>query len=358
MCLFASLVACKPAAGSAFPEPTPAPTRTQPTPAATEASDVVARVDGEAILEDQVASYLHYLEASHVTAGRDAVVLTLIDRIVIAKQAGLFAVKVRDDEIDAVARGIAKNNGLTMDQHHAAVTKMTWQQHRSAIGNGLLEAKLMRFYSTTTPSPENIRAQRDRVVQCLRTQAEVEVVDSSVTLPDNAYDQEIDVAGANFTGDLGLPKSQLEATVLAAAPQGPACDVLFAVEPAVLGAYLEAGYLRASASVRWPDAPQATVTLELDVHAGAQYTIGTLAFDQSAVPKAARIDNAKLQSVIKANITSGDLAAMSQIRGARVALNEMLTAAGLQPVTTSTGYRETKKGPVLDITYEIRPRRG
>jgi len=353
------LTACKPTEPLEPPAPPPATQpEVPPADAPVAVADAIATVGTTAITAEQLERHL----ATNASLTREQALFQLIDRIVFAAEAGRLELKVRDSEIDRAAEGVAKSNGMTVADLRSAVaetTPMSWEQYREEVGAQILEMKVMTLHGAAgrgaATTAEELERHRQRLASCLWVGGDVTIHDPGITARPNPYDRDVQVAGARFTGTLGLPEADLQAVVAQAAPAGPACAVLTAVEPALLGAYTEAGYVRATIMVQWPDAPPEQLTLDITVDAGAQHVVGAVSFEQDSVPAADRIDAKLLASTIETHIRAGDVAAVSKMRAAGGALNALLAGAGLAEATPITSFRKAPGGAALDVTYVISP---
>lgn len=328
---------------------------------------VAAKVDGQEISTETVEQAK---ALSPEPISRDAALTVLVDRMLIAKEAERLEVKVAEHEIDAALEGVAAANGLTPAQLESAVADipMKWSDYRSEVRSQMLEAKVMRLHGAFAAGGEavsasELAARRMRLLHCLRAGAEIEVLDETLTLPDNPYAKTVTIEGARFHGDLGLPQSELEAMLEKAAPSGPVCTAMLEVEPTLLQAYLERGFVKASVTVRWPERFESTLTLDVDIDAGTEHRVGTIGFDTSAVP-AGSVKTAALEAAAASHIKTGDVAAMSHLKAATIAINDVLAEAGLSPSIPETAFRIDKpkgKGKastevnVVDITYRVVP---
>jgi len=328
---------------------------------------VVAKVDGHEITADAL-DQAKALAPDPIS--RDTALAVLIDRRLIAKEAERLEVKVAEHEIDAAIEGVASANGLTPAQLESAVADipMKWSDYRDEVRDQMLEAKVMRLHGAfagvgDTTSASEIAARRTRMLHCLRAGASIELLDDTLTLPDNPFDKTVTIEGARFHGELGLPQAELEALLAETAPSGPVCTAMLEVEPALLQAYLERGFVRASVTVRWPERLESTLTLDVDIEAGTEHRIGTIGFDTTAVP-AGSVKTSALEAAAAKHIKTGDVAAMSRLKAATIGVNDVLAAAGLSPSIPETAFRiEKGKGKtktstevdVVDITYRVVP---
>lgn len=331
------------------------------------APTVAANVDGQEISTEAIEQAK---ALSPEPISRDAALTVLVDHMLIAKEAERLEVKVAEHEIDAAVEGVAAANGLTPAQLESAVADipMKWSDYRAEVRSQMLEAKVMRLHGAFAAGGEavsasELAARRMRLLHCLRAGAEIEVLDETLTLPDNPYAKTVTIEGARFHGDLGLPQSELEAMLETAAPSGPVCTAMLEVEPTLLQAYLERGFVKASVTVRWPERFESTLTLDVDIDAGTEHRVGTIGFDTSAVP-AGSVKTAALEAAAASHIKTGDIAAMSHLKAATLAINDVLAEAGLSPSIPETAFRIDKskgKGKastevdVVDITYRVVP---
>lgn len=328
---------------------------------------VAAKVDGQEISTETVEQAK---ALSPEPISRDVALMVLVDRMLIVKEAARLEIKVAEHEIDAAIEGVAAANGLTPAQLESAVADipMKWSDYRAEVRSQMLEAKVMRLHGAFAAGGEavsasELAARRMRLLHCLRAGAEIEVIDETLTLPDNPYAKTVTIEGARFHGDLGLPEAELKAMLDKAAPSGPVCTAMLEVEPTLLQAYLERGFVKASVTVRWPERFESTLTLDVDIDAGTEHRVGTIGFDTSAVP-AGSVKKAALEAAAASHIKTGDVAAMSHLKAATVAVNDVLAEAGLSPAIPETAFRTDKpkgKGKasaevdVVDITYRVVP---
>ena len=346
------------------PPKDPAPPDPKPDDPAQETPSVVAKVQGQEITAQA-------LEGARAAApepvSRDAALTVLVDRILIAQEATRLDVKVNDREIDTAIEAVARANGMSVEQLESAVADipMKWSDYRDEVRSQMLEAKVLRLHGAfgEAASESALAAQRQRLLHCLRAGATVELLDETLTLPENPYAKDVTIEGARFHGNLGLPQAELDALLTKAAPSGPVCTAMLEVEPALLQAFLERGFVRASVSVRWPERLESTLTLDVDIDAGAEHRVGKIAFDTTAVP-AGSVKKSALEAAAAKHLETGDVAAMSSLKAATVAINGVLDGAGLSPAIPETGFRiESKKGKgktstevnVVDITYRVVP---
>lgn len=339
--------ACRPEPVTRPPAPAPA---ADPAPAKARArtpEDVVATVDGAEIREADVAALAKALGSAEQPAPRTAVVLQLVERHLVAREAERSGVTVSAPELDGILQTIAAQNGLTHEQLQAAVretTQYTWEQYRQEIAAQLLETKLvLAVLPRTTPAewgvpgpaddPDRVSATRARVVGCLRARARVEIQDPTVVLPDNPF-SEVTLGTVRLVGDPVLPAAELEAVVKITAAGRPLCEALDPAENAVTQIYLERGYLEARVTIPWPAAPQAGATVDVEVVPGPRHVIGELRFDQSAVVPSKRVKPKTLQRQAAAVTKEGDVATPAGLEVLGDAVRTAMLAAGLEGMET------------------------
>lgn len=353
-----TIVACKPAA-----EPSDAPessgaaaneSAAKPVAATKQAADdgVVAKVDGRPLFEKDVD---RHLKMAPPGTSRQDVAITLIDRLVFEAEAGRQQIRVHEQELATAAQSVAQSNGLTVDELKRAVleqTGMTWTQYEEEIRGQILQMKVLQLLGVDMGDGGLSQEQQRRVMLCLRARANTEVVDSSIELPDNPYDLELKVTGLTVQGKPELASKTLESAVLAGVEPGPACEVLLAVEPILLDAFLDAGYVRAEVDVQWPLQPDAEVVLTVVADAGELHRVGAIHFDQSQVAADKRADEAKLLEVVSAELKAGDVASISKMKAARDRLNALLKIMSLPEAQAESKFDDSQSG-VLDLTFII-----
>jgi hypothetical protein len=364
--------ACHPTVSPAPPEPAPSPPPAAPVqveaPHERKPEDLVATVDGVAIREADVD---RLVRVASINPGvppppREVLVLQLVERQLIARQAEVLRITATQDEIDRAVLSVAENVGLTTEQLRVAVdetTKVSWEEYRQELAAQLLELRLVMtvapwtsgggWGSPAAPLDEaSIAATRARVVGCLRARAEVTVEDVSVELPENPFAIAATLAGVRFVGDPGVPAVELEAAAKATAAGQPLCASLVAAEVAMTQVYLERGYLDGRVWIAWPETP-AAATLEVEAVPGPRHVVGEIRLDQSAVPKARRLKEKELRRRIAAVGKRGDVASVSRLQGITDVVNEAFRAAKVEPVSVVVERKPEGEEMRVDLVFRV-----
>lgn len=373
-CALACTSACRPATSPAVPEPAASPTPGPPAkaeapPRVRGPEEIVATVDGVPIREADVTRHARVSSTDRTAAppARDALVLQLIERRLIAQRAEQLGFTVSAGEIDRAVEQVAARAGLTTEELQAAVrdtTSMSWEEYRDEIAAQILELRLVMTTvhwlgdspvgTSPDPASENARfdVARGRLLGCLWGSASVSVEDASVELPGNQFATTATLTGVRFASDPILSAAALEAAATTAAAGLPLCDAIPDAEAAMLGLYLERGYLDAQVKIPWPTSADATV-LEVEVTPGRPNVLGDVRFDQSAVPKAKRLKEKQLRRRIASLGKAGDVAASSRLRAISDAVSEAFLEAGLGPVMPETRREEDPEAVRLHLVFHV-----
>lgn len=324
---------------------------------------MVARVDGEPILALELERLIRGAQApaepSDPNEQRSAALLQLVERRLMEASADQLSILVSDDELTHALDDVARTNGLSTEQLEAEVVELgwTWEEYREEVTGQLLEMKVMRVYGvfdSTTAGDETIDDRRQRLLGCMRAGSEIQVDDETLTLPPNPFTLRAEIGELHFSGELGLPEEELRSAAREAAKTRlHLCDALTSAELAVQELYLERGFLEAHVKLPWPAALTPPVTIEARVEAGRPHTVGTIAFDQSAVPRGQRIDVDELRRRVIPFLTQGELARMSAMQAASQAVSDVFERAGLGAIEATVERKEGKASVRVDITYRL-----
>lgn len=357
---------CRPEPATRPPEPTPQAGPTTPAKARARApEDVVATVDGEEIREADVAARLEAVSSEEQPVSRAEVVLQLVERRLVAREAERRGVTVGEPEIDGVLQAVATQYGLSPEQLRAAVeetTGLSWEEYRREIAVELLETKLVLAALPRTtpaawdvPSPAQdsarVTATGARVMGCLRAQAKVEVKDAAVVLPENPFAAEASLGAVRFVGDPVLPAAELEAVAKLAVAGRPLCESLDTAENAITQIYLERGYLEARVTIPWPAAPKAGMTVDVEVEPGLRHVIGELRLDQSAVVRSKRAKEKAVLREVAAVAKAGDVATPASLEAIGTAVRTAMLAAGIEDVETSAARVAQGEDMRVDLVF-------
>ncbi|MCA9710615.1 MAG: hypothetical protein KDK70_32535, partial [Myxococcales bacterium] len=176
----------------------------------------------------------------------------------------------------------------------------------------------------------------------------------SLALPDNPFARVARVEQLSLSGELALPEDELRAAALPAAQSRVRlCDALTSAELALQELYFERGYLDAQVRIPWPADAVTPVVVGVEVAAGLPHVVGTIAFDQAAVPRAKRLDPKELRKRVAAFVVEGDAATMSAMQAASAEVTRAFQQGGLGPVEASVERKEGPKRVRVDITYRL-----
>lgn len=323
-------------------------------------------MDGREIREAEVAALAKLSGPDGQPRSRDAAVLALIERVLAEGEAARRGVSVEARELDAAATLLAQQHGLSLAELQAAVLEqlgISWEAYRAELAAQLLALKLVRtvlpYHATAAwgvPEPPfdaaDLNATQIRVFGCLRARGAVEVKDPAVKLPPNPFSTEASLAALRFSGDPALPTSELTAAAKLGAAGRPLCESLDDVELALTRLYHARGYLAARVTIPWPAAPQAGMTVDVDVTPGPRHVIGELRFDLSAAPKPARAKERTLRRDLEGKARAGEVASLSALEVIDRAVRDALSAAGVPAVETHA--TRTPQGADLRVDLEFR----
>jgi len=364
---------CRPPAPrtpSAEARPVTTPTTSEPVVAApTErpSSTVVARVADTPITLGELTA-AHRRQPPSVS--QSEVLLVLVERELMRRAAREQQVIVIDDEIDHVIKLVTESNGITTERLRSEVEAhaMSWAEYREELAAPVLELKLLRtlYPRVAETSAETSVGQAnafDRVrrslLACLRADTPIEIDDPELTLPEEPLATSVTLEAFTLHGETGLPAEVLTAAAHAAAPaEVPLCRGLAAVEDAITAALGEAGFFAVTVVARWPDHVRPRMTIDLDVTAGALHRVGEIRFDQSEVPRSARIEVATLRRAVGAHLRRGQVVSTSTLAAAGQAVNESLGRRPLELLGVGTSLRVVGDEAHVDLTYYFFPRRG
>lgn len=377
MCLagacLVGLLACRPGAGeeAVAPEPEPPVAKfelpsLEPPPEPVDLSPdplpegVVAEVDGEPIFE---AELQRLVQAAPPEAEPDVVrseaLLQLVEHRLLEASADTLGILVSDAEIDQAVRSVAQTNGLTEEQLRDQVAEagFGWEQYRQEITTQIVEMKVLQVHGVLDPARaggESVEVRRERLLGCMRARAEIQVEDEALTLPENPFGVRTEIETLRFVGELGLPEDVLRDTAREAAESRMhLCDALTTAELALHELYVEHGFLEAYVQLPWPASVTPPVTIEAQVRAGRPHTVGTIRFDQSAVPRRKRIAEDDLRARVGLFLTEGEVAKMSAMQEASREVSEAVVSSGLGPVEPSVERKERKGSVRVNITYRV-----
>lgn len=367
------VLACRRGAGSGSPsepaegpvaelpsfeeEPAPVPLDLDPDPLP---EGVVAAVDGEPIFAAELERLVQTAPpAEDPAAARAGLLLQLVERRLLRAKADQMDVRATEEEVQRAIDGVAVTNGLTVEQLEQEVVKggWTWDDYREEIVAQVLELKVLNLngvYDSGPQDPEAVEALRARFVGCMRARAEVQVADRSIQLPDNPFSRLTEIAELRFTGDMALPEDELRSVAMEAAKSRMRlCDALISAELAVQELYFERGYLESRVKIPWPSETTTPALVEIQVGAGRPHVIGKISFDQSAAPRARRLDAKELQKRVAAFVAEGDVAAMSAMRAASAEMTRAFEQGGLGTVEATVDRKEEKTSVRVNITYRL-----
>lgn len=327
---------------------------------------VAAAVDGEPILEADVERVSIILTTAFDSqpvdddAIRSEALLQLVERRLLRAKADQMDVKVSEDELGRAVDEMASSRGITHAQLQAEVERagLTWEQYRDELVAELLQMKVLNILGVRFDSPDDAAVQehRARVVGCLRARAEVQVR-RPAALPDNPFALRAEIGAFQLVGEPALPEAELRAAATEAAKTRlRLCDAVTSAELAVQELYLERGYLEANVQIPWPAQLTPPVELQVQVAPGRPHRVGSIGIDQSALPRAQRLDEAALLERLAAYLPHGQLASMSALRAANEEIDAEARVAGLGPVQPDVKRHASKSGVRLDITYRLVPR--
>jgi hypothetical protein len=321
---------------------------------------VVAAVDGEPITEAELSRLTQAAPGGEdPEALRTMALMQLVERRLLLAKADQMDVKATEAEVQRAVEEVARTNGLTVTELEQEVvdTGWTWDDYRNEVIAQIVEMKVLDIngvFAAGQPDSEAAAVRRERFLGCLRARAEIQVRDQSVTLPPNPFAVVADIAELRFSGEVGLPEPELHTAALEAAKtRVRLCDALTSAQLALEELYFERGFLEAKIQIPWPEDTTPPLHLEVMASAGRPHVIGRISFDQSAAPRAKRLDPKELRERVAAFVTEGQVATMSAMQAATREVTAAFQQGGLGTIEATVERKQSKKRVTVNIRYRL-----